>query len=106
MAGRDVLRVLWSEGVRVTKRSDGSLGLAPPELVTADIRHLARDARSEIEAVVQFLPSPNCCQICGTPVYADGLSLTNCTDCALIAAERMGLTQALHGYDIPQEQIA
>jgi hypothetical protein len=47
MAGRDVLRVLWSEGVRVTRRPDGSLGLAPPERVTADIRQLARDAKGE-----------------------------------------------------------
>ena len=92
MAGRDVLRVLWSEGLRVVTRPDGSLSLSPSSLVTPDLVRLARDAKPEIEAVVRFLPSPNCCAICGTPVDADGKAETHCTDCALLAAERLGYT--------------
>ena len=85
--------MLWSEGVCVTKRADGSLALTPPERVTPDIRQLAKDAKPAIEAVVRFLPSPNCCQICGDPTEAFGKQLVNCTDCALIAAERLGFTR-------------
>lgn len=89
-AGRDVLRVLWSEGLRVIVRPDGSLALTPPALVTADLVQLARDAKPEIESVVRALPEPNRCDICGDPDgWNDGKTQTRCTTCVQLAADRL-----------------
>ena len=100
MAGRDILRVLWSYGLRVIVRPDGSLALTPPELVTADLVQLAKDAKPEIEPVVRQLPAPNACEICGSSDgWRDGKTETHCGDCALLAAERLGLMRDISGLE-------
>lgn len=84
-----VLRVLWSEGVRVAKRPDGSLGLIPSELVTPDILQLAKDAKPEIAAAMAALPSGGSCPICGSSTGHADLDQLHCVDCALIGLERV-----------------
>jgi len=96
VSGRDILRVLWSEGLRVTERPDGSLALIPPERVTADLLQLACDAKPEIAVVVAGL-----CPVCGDPSGEPDLEQAHCGDCALLAAERLGYVR-----DIAQEGIS
>lgn len=88
--GRSALRTLWSYGVRVTKRADGSLALTPPENVTPELRQLAIDAKPDIAAVVAELPAHGRCPVCGTNTGHPDIEQLHCTDCALIAAERRG----------------
>ena len=99
MSGRDILRVLWSEGLRVTERPDGSLALIPPERVTADLLQLACDAKPEIAVVVAGLPAAGLCPVCGDPSGEPDLEQAHCGDCAVIAAERLGLARDISGLE-------
>lgn len=99
MAGRDVLRALWSAGLRVVKRPDGSLSLAPSDRVTPDLVRLARDAKAEIEAVVADLPAVGRRPICGDSGGYPDKAQAHCTTCAPIAAERLGLTHDISGME-------
>lgn len=104
MAGRDVLRVLWGEGVRVTY-VDSVPRLTPPELITPEILGLATFAKPEIIAVVRDLPAPGRCPICGDP-HNDPGAQAHCTDCSLIAFERywaMGGRGGFEACDISRE---
>lgn len=86
--GRSALRTLWSYGVRVTKRLDGSLALTPQENVTPELRRLAIDAKTDILVIVFDLPAPGRCPICGDETGHDDKHQLNCTDCALLTVDR------------------
>jgi NAD-dependent DNA ligase len=94
--GRDVLRTLLGEGVRVQRRQDGSFGLIPSDRVTPDLLQLARDAKPQITAIVSTIPAPNACEVCGSPTgWNDGKTQTKCVGCASIVAERWFLDRGL-----------
>ena len=110
-AGRDVLRVLLGEGITVTKRADGSLGLVPSERVTPELLDLARAAKPQITAIVAGLPAPNACEVCGEPTgWHDGKTQAKCVGCATVVTERllaeMGIRPPFRRHDIAQEVSA
>src|SRR4051812_29048058 len=91
MSARDVLRVLWGESVRVTRRDDGTLALVPIERVTPDVLQFARDAKPEIIELLATLPAPGRCPICGDQngwLDLNGSTTAHCVTCAQIAADR------------------
>ncbi len=99
MSARDVLRAIWSSGVTVTTRPDGSLALVPSQRVTPDVLQLASTAKPEIAAVITELPAPGCCPICGDSTGWPNTAQLHCVACALLAAERLGL----HPRDISKQ---
>lgn len=88
MAGRDVLRLLFAEGVRVVMREDGPRLIAEPGCeITPDVIELARQAKPEILPIVAELPAPGRCRICGWQgIWKSAEAL--CSVCACRANER------------------
>lgn len=89
MNARDALRTLWAEGVRVNRRDDGSLALAPAARVTPDLLTLANTAKPEIARLVAALPAPGRCPICGARTGWRHQTQIHCVACARLAAHRL-----------------
>ena len=85
-----LLRDFWRLGVRVQLHED-RFRLVPPGIAPESLRHVLREHRSDVAALVLELPAPGRCPICSDPTGWPEKTQLHCTDCALSAAERLGL---------------
>lgn len=94
MSASLLLRDFHRAGVRVSLGAGGFL-ISPPDVAPAALEDALRLAWREVKAVLEALPAPGRCQVCGVatngPTTWPDTGWINCAACALIQAERMRL---------------
>ena len=95
-----LLRDLRRVGVRVHLMPD-RLRLDPPGAAPDPLRLALRQVACEVKVILEQLPAPGRCQICGDvtngPTNWPDTGLINCVECAVVVAERMGLRPRMVG---------
>lgn len=86
-AGVDLLREFWRLGVVVELAAD-RFRLRPAGVAPDKLRETLREYRPEVSAILEQLPAPGRCPLCGTETGHPDKQQLRCTHCALIAAER------------------
>jgi len=88
-----LLRDFHRAGVRVSLGADGFL-ISPPDVAPAALEDALRLAWREVKAVLEALPAPGHCQICGDvtngPTNWPDTGHINCVECAVIGATQAG----------------
>jgi hypothetical protein len=96
---RDLLREFWGVGVRVYLGKD-RFRLSPRGVADGKLRYALTAYAPDVAALLEQLPAPGRCPICGDPHDDTDKSQAHCVPCATIAARRMGLMPTLPAQDI------
>src|SRR5688500_592586 len=85
---KQVIRALSAVGVRIELAGD-RFKLVPAGVASDDQRQRLHEHRTDVKSIIEDLPAPDRCRICGDPTgWHDGKTLANCTHCALASAEQ------------------
>ena len=104
-AAHALLRDLWRVGVVVHLMPD-RLRLDPPGVAPEPLRLALRQVTSEVKMILDRLPAPGRCQICGDATTSStnwpDTGHINCVECAMVVAKRMGLKPRMVGWLLAQ----